>query len=76
MNNSYIMRLFSQANRDAGYRSRMRGSEILMLFSEANRRSGYTEYANILEDSASVHEATEILREERKDERQQSNMGE
>ena len=52
----------------------MKNSQLLYLFSQANRDCGYDGYANILEGSASAHEATEILKEERKDDRQQSNQ--
>lgn len=44
----------------------MDNSDMLRLFAEANRKCGRNEYADLLENTAAVYEAAEILREEQK----------
>lgn len=41
-------------------------SNLLKMFAKANKICGYDDYAKILEDSAVVYEAKEILEEDNK----------
>lgn len=41
----------------------MNNSDVMYLFALANRRCGHEEYAKLLENTAAVYEAREVLRE-------------
>ena len=44
----------------------MKNSDIIKLFARANKRCGHDEYAEILDNTAAVYEANEIVRESEK----------
>ena len=41
----------------------MNNSDFLKLFAQANRKCGYNDYADSLEEKATVYEADEVLKE-------------
>jgi len=41
----------------------MKNSDLLRAFSLANKKCGYEKYAKILEESATVEEAKEVLKD-------------
>lgn len=45
----------------------MKDSDLFKLFAKANHQCGYHEHAKQLEDTATVYEAGEIIRESEKE---------
>ena len=41
----------------------MNNSDILKLFAQANRSLGHNKYADLLENTATVYEANEVIKE-------------
>ena len=44
----------------------MDNSDFLRIFAKANRRNGFNEYADFLDNTATIYEAREVLKEEGK----------